>query len=170
MIDKLIDFLISILDLFRFWDVIDDFSEGVVLRCGVFHRELKPGLHFIIPFCIEKVICDNVVPRTVKLGTQSLTTKDGRSVIVSGVVTARINNIRKALLEVEGMDDALKDSCGGEISRVIAESTWDQLHTGELSESLTQSCRKRGWRWGIEIMQVQMTDMTLAKSLRLWNA
>lgn len=170
MIDKLIDFLIGIIDLFRFWQIVDEYERGIVLRLGRFHREIGPGLHWQIPFGVDRPLVDNVVPRTINLGEQSLTTSDGKGVVISGVVTARIHSIKKSILEVESVDQALMDACGGEISSVVSAATWDELHTGALAEKLTDVCRKRGWRWGIEIIQVQLTDLTLARSIRLWNA
>jgi regulator of protease activity HflC (stomatin/prohibitin superfamily) len=169
MFDRLFEFILHSLTAFQFWAVVNAYEEGVVLRLGVYHRKLEPGLHWVAPLFIERVIIDNVVPRVVNLGEQSLTTADGKTVVVSAVITARIHDIRKALLAVEAVDDALKDTCGGEIGRVISTSTWDQLHTGSLADTLTEACRKRGWQWGIEIKQVQLVDLTLARSIRVWT-
>lgn len=168
-IDRIVDFLLESLQAFKFFEVIEDYAEGVVLRFGRFHRQLGPGIHLVIPFYVERVLVDNVVPRTVNLPEQSLMTADGKCAVVSAVVTARIKSIRKALLEVEGVDDALKDSCGGQISSVVQSSTWDQLRSGEVTDQLTKACRTQAFRWGIEIMQVQLVDVTLARSIRLWR-
>ena len=168
MFDRLIDLLVQSVQLFLFFNVVDHYERGVVLRFGKFHREVEPGLVWLIPFAVDRLIVDNVVPRTANLGEQTITTQDGRTVTVCAIVTARIADIRKALLDVEHMDDALKDSCAGEIGRVISETSWDDLWHGKID--LTGACRKRGWRYGIEIMSVQLADAAPTKSIRLWTS
>lgn len=168
MLDRLIDLILSSVRLLRFFTVIDEFEEAVVLRFGKFHRKLGPGFHWLIPLNIETMLVDNVVARTTNLPAQSLTTSDGHTVVVSGVVTSRITDIQKAMLEVEGVDDALKDSCIGEIARQISRSTWDELRNPEFSDQLTKSCRRQGFKYGIEILRVQLSDVTKARSLRVW--
>jgi len=167
MFDRLIDMLLGCLQWFVPFVVVDEFERAIVLRFGKFHRVLEPGFHWIIPLEAEKVLADNVVPRTVNLGSQSLTTKDGKVVVVGGVVTASIRDIKKALLEVEGVDDALKDSCYGAIGSLVAAHPWDAVQQDTFSETLTKACRKQAWRYGIEIERVQLSDLSLARTLRL---
>jgi regulator of protease activity HflC (stomatin/prohibitin superfamily) len=167
VIDKLIDLIVNFMDLFRFWQVINEYERGIVLRLGVFQRELEPGLHWVIPFHIDNVLHDNVVPRTVALGAQSLMTKDGVTVAVSGVVTARIRHIRKALLEVEGVDHALVDSCSAAVAEHVARATWDELRAVASGEALLKECRKQEFQYGIEILRVQLSDITTCRVVRL---
>lgn len=167
MLDRLIDALIQWASWFLPFAVLDAFQEGVVLRLGNYHRTLEPGFHWIIPCGIERVIDDNVVPRTVNLQAQSLTTKDGVSVVVGGVVTASIYNIRKALLEVEAVDDALRDSCLGAISQAVHASTWEQLQAEEFATELTKACAKQATEYGIRIKRVQMSDLARVRAIRL---
>lgn len=167
MLDRLIDLLLQWISFFIPFVVIDQFERGVVLRFGRFNRELEPGFHWIIPFEVERVIVDNVVPRTVNLGSQSLTTKDGKIVVVGGVVTARIRDIQKSTLEVEGVDDALQDSCYGAIGSLVAAHSWEEVQNEAFSETLTKACRRQAWRFGIEIDRVQLSDLSLASALRL---
>lgn len=167
MIDKLIDFLIDVLDLFRFWVVVDAYERHVILRFGVHNRTLAPGIHWFAPFGIERSLRDNVVARVINLGAQSLTTKDGENVAVSGVVTAEIRDIEKAMLAVEDVDHALADSCVGTIGQLVAAATWAELQGEGFSETLTKACRKQAWRYGIEITRVQLSDLSKAHVLRI---
>jgi len=167
MFDRLIDLLVQSVQLFQFFDVVDEYERGVILRLGKFHRTVEPGFVWLIPFAVDRLMVDNVVPRTANLGEQTITTKDGKSVTVRGVVTAKISDVKKAMLEVEHMDDALRDSCSGEIGRVISETTWDDVWHGKAD--LTGACRKRGWKYGIEIMSVQLADAAPTKCIRLWT-
>lgn len=167
MIDKLIDFLVGVLDLFRFWQVLNTYERGVQLRLGRMYRELGPGFHWIRPFRFDVVLLDNVVPRTTTLRTQNLMTSDGRAVGVTGVVTSSIKHIQKALLEVEGVDHALVDACMAGIASHVATTSWADLRTDDLSDRLTKACRAQAFRYGIEIHRVQLADLSPAKAIRL---
>jgi regulator of protease activity HflC (stomatin/prohibitin superfamily) len=169
MFERLIDLLLQSIAFFIPFVVIDHFEEAVVLRFGKFHRKLGPGFHWIIPFQVERCIADNVVPRTLNLAAQSLTTKEGRMVLLGGVVTAAIRDIQKATLEVEGVDHALQDSCYGAIGALVAAASWEEIQHEDFSEALTKACRKQAWRFGIEIQRVQLSDLTLSKTLRIVN-
>lgn len=170
MFDRLIDILLQFIDLFRFFIVIDEFERAVVLRLGRYHKSLEPGLHFMLPFNVDNAIVDNVVPRTVNLGAQGLTTKDGKTITLSAVVTAQIRDIRKATLEVERVNDALTDSCYATIGDLVIAHDWEDVRKPEFSDTLLKACRKQAFRYGIEILRVQLTDLTPSRALRLFQA
>ena len=169
MFDRLFDIILQFLDLFRFWEVVDQYERGIVLRLGKFQRELDPGVHLLIPFGVDRAIKDNVVPRTMNLGAQSLTTADGVQVVIGVVVTARIHDIQKSILEVETVDEAVVDACYAETASVVHGHTWEQLQAGDIDEKLRQACRKRAWSYGVEIMRTQISDLSRCRSLRLWT-
>jgi regulator of protease activity HflC (stomatin/prohibitin superfamily) len=168
MLDRLIDLLVGSLRMFQFWVVVDEYERAIVLRLGKFRRVLEPGFHWVIPFHIDRVIHDNVVPRTVDLGPQSLTTSDGKLVVVSAIVTARIDDVQKATLNVESVSHALRDSCVAEVAGVVSSRTWEQLLEADALEAdLRKACQKRATKWGIEIIRAQFSSMTPCRSIRL---
>jgi regulator of protease activity HflC (stomatin/prohibitin superfamily) len=169
MLDKLIDLLVQFLEAFRIVYVINEYEKGIVLRMGKFHRELDPGWHWIVPLYIERVMVDNVVPRTMNMGTMALTTRDGVQVGIGIIATARIHNIQKALLGVEGVDDAMRDVCYAEVAKVVHTHSWDELQSEDINEVMLKACRPKAFAYGIEIMRVQISDLTKGKSLFLWK-
>lgn len=182
MFDRLIDVILNCFEWFIPFVVVDEFERAVVLRWGTFHREIGPddgcrffwlgeptGFHWIIPCGIEHGILDNVVPRTINLKAQSLTTKCGKCVVIGAVVTARIKDIRRATLEVESVDNVLEDSCYGQVGALVAATAWADLHNEQFSETLTANCRKNAFRFGVEIMKVQLSDVAISRAIRLYQ-
>lgn len=167
MFDRLVEFLIQSMELFRFWVVLDAFEQGVLLRLGKFVRVIEPGLHLIWPFRIDHVMFESIVPTTHSLGNESITTKDGKAASFHAVVTFQISDIAKALLSVHDTDHALVDACRGEIARTLMAHTWDEIIQDGIYDDLTKACRKRGWKWGIEVISVQLASLSLAKNIRL---
>jgi regulator of protease activity HflC (stomatin/prohibitin superfamily) len=167
MLDKLIDLILEFIGLFKFWHVIDPYEQGIVLRLGKFQRILECGFHWVIPFGIDRVAAEHTVPSTHALGDASITTVDGKSVGFHAVVTYKVRDIVKALLEVEDVNHAVRDACSGEIGRVLRESTWSQILEPAILDQLTAACRKRGFRYGIEILSVQLSQLILCRTMRL---
>lgn len=169
MLDRLIDIFLQFLEAFRLVYVVDEYEKGVVLRLGRFNRELGPGWHWVIPAFVERVIVDNVVPRTMNMGSLNLTTSDGIQIGIGVIITAKIHNIQKALLGVEGVDDAMRDVCYAEIATVVHTHTWEDLQKEDINEKLLKACRPRAFTYGIEIIRAQISDLSKGKSLFLWK-
>lgn len=156
--ERLFDIILQFIDLFRFWVVIDEFEEAVVLRFGRYHRTLGPGLHFKIPFEVEVALADNVVVRTSGTSQLTLTLNDGVSVTVAVMTRWRIKDVRKVLLEVEGIDDVMRDLTYANLSRVARQAKWEDLLKPEWEEELNKMVRRKAFRYGIEIEEVRLTD------------
>lgn len=167
MLDKLIDFLIQCIELFKFWIVLHPYEAGVLMRLGKFRKVVECGFHWMLPFGIDHAITEHVVPTTHSLGDESTISKDGKSIGFHAVVTYKVRDIQKALLEVEDVDHAVRDACSGEIGRVLRESTWEEMLREDILDKLTAACRKRGFKYGIEIMSVQLAGIALVRSIRL---
>lgn len=171
MLDRVVDVLLSWLELFQFWVVISEFERGVVLTLGRFKgRILDPGFHWHWPFRVDWVYVENIVTRTHVLNPQALTTKDGRTISVTAVITFNIRDIKKAVLEVEGVDHAINDSCSAAVGAHVGGCDWGELRGEPAADALTKACRRQAWRYGIEIERVQLTDLALCRVIRLHAA
>lgn len=166
MLDRLIESLVQLRDEITPWHVVDQFEEGVVLRFGKFHRKLDAGFHWVAPF-LEKVMVADVVPTVLDLPVQSLATKDGVEIVISGVVTYKIYNVQKALLDISTVKQAVHDSCKGEIGRHVRRSTWEDVQAEDFEDKLQEACHKRATVWGVRIVSLQMADLTRSGTLRL---
>lgn len=167
MFEKLWELLQAAFEALVPFVVLYPFERGVLVRLGKFVRELDAGFHWCYPLHIDQVFHENVVPRTEHLPGLSTTTADGVCVGFDAVVTYRVNDIRKALLEVNDLKDAVADTCAGQIGTTLSESKWESIWHGDAVENLTAVCRKRGWKWGIEIIQVQLAGVVRTRNLRI---
>mgnify|MGYP000153068607 CR=1 FL=1 len=167
MFDRLFDFVYEFLDLFQFWVIIDQYEEAVVLRFGKYNRSLKPGLRFIIPFGIEEVHADNVVPCSMPLSEQMLVTKDDRRILLSTVLMWRIFDIRRCLLDVEDAEDTLADIALGYVAEAVGEADWDEIRTKRFRNGIKKSIQKTAREWGITVYTVKFKDITEARTLRV---
>lgn len=170
MLDRLIDLVVQCIELFKFWHVVDPYEEALVLRLGKLNRHLKCGFHLVYPFGVERVYDEHIVPTTHSLGNESVTTADDVPIGFHAIVTYKVRDIKKLLLEVEDGNHAVRDAACGEIGRVLRESTWEEIRRPEILDKLTAAARRRGFRYGIEVMDVQLAGLARCKSLRLMSS
>jgi regulator of protease activity HflC (stomatin/prohibitin superfamily) len=167
--DRLYDLIIGSLRLFQFLAVVDAWERGVVLRFGRYLRTVEPGLVWLIPFGVDRVLTIPVVPDPEKLDGQTLTTSDGHIVTLRAVVTYRVKDARRALLEITEVKRSLEDACSGEIGRLVSEVKAEDLTASRFWSRLTRACQSRSAEWGIEILRVQLSDIAKSRNVRLWT-
>jgi hypothetical protein len=78
-----------------------------------------------------------------------------------------IRDIYKALIEVEGIDHATRDIGYLVIAEAVQTNTYETVRSAEFGEVLTKAGRKIGWRYGIEVEQLGLSDVSPAKTLIL---
>lgn len=171
MLDRIVDFIIQFLELGRFWVVIHPYEKGVLLRLGTFVRVLESGFHWIIPVGVDHVLYESVVVKAHNLGDFSTTTKDGKQIGFTPILTYKINDIQKALLDVDHVDDAVKAMAAGTIAQALSQCTWQEIvDKPETMDTIALACRKKGWRYGAEIISVQLASFALVKNIRLMGS
>lgn len=169
MFDRLIDFLENWLELLYFVHVVNCYEAGVQLRFGKFKRILEPGWRWYWPLKIDQVMVCQVVADTEVLSEQSLTTADGHSVTLRGVLTFEIEDVRKYFLDVQDRKHALEDSACGAIGARVLRSKWEEIITPDFTNAVTIEVRRNAKKYGIKILEAKFQDMTKCGSLRLWN-
>jgi len=168
MFDKLVEIVIQFAELFKFWVVMNPYEAGVKLRLGKYVKNLDPGFNWMIPFGIDQYEHEHIVPRTHSLPAQSVTLADGKQVGFEAVITYKVRDIEVALLQVENSDHAIQDSCAGQIAHTIMQCTWSELVESEdWNDRVLKACRQRGFKFGLEITNVQFSTLALMKNLRL---
>jgi regulator of protease activity HflC (stomatin/prohibitin superfamily) len=165
--DRLFELIQSVWLALLPWEILQPYQAGVLIRLGTYQRVLGPGFHWIIPFGVDKVWDENTTPKTHHLKGLSTTTKDAKAIGFDAIITYQISDIEKAVLKVTAVEDAVIDTCTGIIGTALSDSTWEDVLHGRVVDELTKLCRARGWKWGIEIMSVQLAGVCLVKNIRL---
>lgn len=167
MLAKLADFLLQFLDLFKFMVVVKAWEVGVVLRLGRYSRTLQPGPHLVWPLAIEQVATEWSVPIVRPLAPQSLTTLDGKNVVVSGVLTYRCVDAQKMTCEVGGHETVVQDSATGVIAQHVTRATWKDLGSDAFLRAVTRAVNRQARRWGLAVDRVQFSDIAQCQTIRL---
>lgn len=166
MFDKLIEILLLWWTNILPCVIIRYYEEGVLLRFGIFKKTLKAGIHFKIPV-IDEVIEQHVVITTLSLPSQSLYTKDKQNIVVKGVVKYKIADVKVFCLEVYDAQDALGDMSQSIIKNVIMSIPLNDCIDQEIDNLLTKKVRVEAKKWGVEVLQVTLTDIAPIRSFRV---
>ena len=164
MFDKLIDFVLNLKDEVIPVRIINEWEGGIHMRAGKFLKSTQPGLNFKIPF-IDQFWVVHTVPQTVDLLSQTLTTKDGKNIVLKGIIRYKIEDPKKYLISVNSARDVLVDTVQGVIKNVIEYFTWGDAT--KLDTLITEKSKVMVEDWGIKVESVTLVDFSLIKTYRL---
>jgi len=167
MLDKLIDLIIQIWDVLFPIVKIYDYEQAVVMRNGKFLKIWTAGRHYKIPY-FDDVLNHHVSTTTIALSPQSLTTKDGQSIVVKGMIKYKVTDIHAFLILVNDAKDAMVDSTMGIIRETVNERDWVEVQTGKIDGLISSRVTKAMKEYGIAVEKVTLTDMAIMKSFRLF--
>ncbi len=148
--------------------IVLPFQRGVRFRWGKFVDELQPGVHVFIPFLwsIEVV---PVVADVLNLNNSSVTTSDRVAVNLSAMVEFQIVDVVAMYTKVQDLSDSLGSTALGHLSEWARERTLEELLSTRAAfrRSLRETMTTRVREWGVKINDVHITDLVVAKQIRL---
>lgn len=134
---------------------------------GIFIKDLSPGWWFLwrVIQTGEKI---KIVPQVIDLRGQSITTKDGKSILISGAVQYRVSNARKAILNIYDYDSNLQKITLGVLARYAATHTYEECRDSIILEKeVLNGIREVASGWGLRIMRIFITDLCQAQCIRV---
>ena len=142
--------------------LVDQQERGVVLRFGKYERTLQPGLNFVFPSLIDRVITLNVGQVRSITHKASMLTQDENIVDVEVAVQWRINDPADFIFNVKDPALTLRQVAESAVRAVIGQSKLDYVLTEGRSEiaqqqqELMQKILEDDYRSGILIVTVEM--------------
>lgn len=112
-----------------------------------------------------------VVRQADDLRTQTVVTKDGRVIIVGGMLISEITDIIKfAALNYDGPTTIVEMGLAA-IHDVCCRLTWEELQAkqrdGSLDRDLRDAARSELRSYGVKVLKLMLTDLAPARALRL---
>lgn len=152
--------------------IITEYERGVLLRLGKAERVegvyvvRGPGLHWRWPL-IDTIITTTVVPTTVDLAEQTVTTRNSVQLVIECSVKYDIIDAAVLLLEVHGAVDALADMSKGIIRRQISALEWPAVNDVSFEKDVLKLINKEAKRWGIRAVAFNVASLAPMRSIRL---
>lgn len=143
--------------------ILKEYERAVIFRLGRFTGTRGPGLVLMIPFWIERmqkvtlrVIVNDVTP-------QDVITKDNVTVAVNAVLTFRVVEPEKAVIEVEEFGFAIGQVAQTTLRSVLGSAELDDLLSErvKLNQELEDIIKVQCEPWGIEVLAMEIKHVDL---------
>jgi regulator of protease activity HflC (stomatin/prohibitin superfamily) len=157
---------IAVTLLFMSLRFVHEGERGLKLRFGRVVRDkagtpitIEPGFTFLIPKA-ETLVKRHVRQQTITLDNQEILLKDNSIFIVSAVVFFRVEDIYRALFEIDELDLAVRNFCMETLRSVLQgiEETDGIKDIEGISKKLEQAAESRIQEWGIKLVKFGLVN------------
>jgi len=164
-IGKIAEFLGS---LFPRITVIMSSHRGVKYVWGSKVVLLEPGVHVYWPI-VTQLETVAVVRQVLDLKSQILETKDGVTVVASGIVVYDIDDAETFLADNENAFESISEVAMSAIRKVVVNCDLEELREGRarLDSRLTRETQKLLRAFGVHVEYARLTDFARVKAIHL---
>lgn len=162
----------SLLSLFPKWEIVRANEAGVKFVRGKKAKLITPGLCPYWP-AVTVIETTSTAQKTINLESQTLTTKDGKTVTISLVLVYRIVDAMKAILGVDDVDESASEVALKASVRVVTKNNFKDLLdnlSGTVETQLRNECRKLLEPMGAEVLAAGATEFAETTCFRLMQS
>jgi regulator of protease activity HflC (stomatin/prohibitin superfamily) len=123
-------------------------------------RIVNTGIHIYWPL-VSEIIPWPTKRQTTRLEKQILTTKDGKTVIVTGIVVYEVDDVLKLLTNTWDHEDTIKDYATVIIQKSITGNNFDQIKDINFTRPLRSNLRA----FGVKVIRVNLCDFATGNPL-----
>jgi len=146
---------------------ITEYERGIRFTLGRYSGVMKPGWRLVWPVIqfYKKV---DLRVKAVDVPNQEAITKDNISVSVNAVIYYKIREAEKAVLEVENFYYAISQLAQTTMRNAVGQVDLDELLSARdrVSENIRAIIDKASDPWGIEVINVELKDITLPEEMK----
>jgi regulator of protease activity HflC (stomatin/prohibitin superfamily) len=146
---------------------IAQYERGVRFTFGRYSGTMKPGWRLVWPI-IQFYRKVDLRVKAVDVPNQEAITKDNISVSVNAVIYYKIREAEKAVLEVENFFYAISQLAQTTMRNAVGQVDLDELLSARdrVSENIRAIIDKASDPWGIEVINVELKDITLPEEMK----
>lgn len=165
-LERLFDKILSLMPAIV---LVEPTERAARVTGGKRYRIIEPGWYFVWPV-VQYIIRMDVVTQVVDLPPQTVRTRDGHDLVVSGCIRYRIADIEKALFAVQDVDKAFSTLALGVILEYMQTRTLAECGDVEsIKKELRRGVAEAAGGWGLKVESVMLTDLGCVRSLRLFG-
>jgi regulator of protease activity HflC (stomatin/prohibitin superfamily) len=148
--------------------ILKEYERAVVFRLGRIRPLRGPGLIFLVPFGVERMVRIGLRIIALDIPPQDVITRDNVSVKVNAVLYFRVANAERAVLEIEDYMFATSQLAQTTLRSVIGQAELDELlgEREKFNEILRQIIDEGTDVWGIDVTAVEVKDVDLPQEMK----
>lgn len=147
------------------WIIVQPWERAVRVRAGRTTVLLEGGLHFRIPY-VDGVSVVNTRLRVAPMPSQTVTTKDGRTVTVGGQIAFRVSDPLAAMRALQNPENTVAAYAQAAISRFLSTVSSADLNLAAIEADATKELLHFAAK-GLEIETVSVVDFAIVKTFRI---
>jgi regulator of protease activity HflC (stomatin/prohibitin superfamily) len=166
-LEAIINKILALMPASEFVEPTDEAIRVTCLGSKQHIKDIGPGWYLTWPL-IQYILHVPVKLQTKDIRCQSAMTADRVDLTVGGALVYKVYNARKAITEVEDFDESMQTIALGIIRKYIAKHELSELvDMGALTDKIRQELHDTCTKWGIKIIDVEITDFGRARNIRL---
>lgn len=146
---------------------INQYERGVKFTAGTFSGIMGPGWRIVLPIFQSYKKVDMRV-KAVDVPDQEAITKDNISATINAVIYYKVRDAEKAIIEVENFYYAVSTLAQTTMRNVVGSVSLDELlaERATISEKIRSVIDADSDPWGIEVMNVELKDISLPEEMK----
>ena len=148
--------------------IAQEYERGVLFRLGRFRGLRGPGIFWIIPLGIERVVIVDIRTRTVSAEQQETITRDSVTVKVNAVLWYRVTDSAKSVISVTQAPAAVYQLALTGLRNIIGQHDLDEVlqERDKINSLLQEFIAPSTVAWGIEVQRFEMKDVELPAAMQ----
>jgi regulator of protease activity HflC (stomatin/prohibitin superfamily) len=147
--------------------VVAQWERMIVLRLGRFSYLAEPGLRLLVPVIDTPMFVDTRV-QTVPIAQQQAITQDNVPVVVNGVIFFRVEDPKRAVIEVQDYRAAVWRLAQATLRDVAGKLSLDELlsHQDRLESEIARNIEGQSKSWGLKVEAIKLEDISVPEELK----
>ena len=160
--------VLALIALFSSLRIAAEYERGVVFRLGRLIPLKGPGLFFIIPFGVDRLVKIDLRTITLEVPPQEVITNDNVTAKVNAVIYFQVIDARRAVTQVLNFINATSQISQTTLRAVLGQSTLDELlaERDKINQNLQKIIDEQTEPWGIKVAVVELKDVELPSTMQ----
>src|SRR6202023_286414 len=148
--------------------IANEYERGVVFRLGRLIALKGPGLFFIIPFGIDRLVKIDLRVITLEVPPQEVITNDNVTAKVNAVIYFQVIDPQRAVTQVLNYINATSQIAQTTLRAALGQATLDDLlaHREKINQNLQKIIDEQTEPWGIKGGVVEIKDVELPQTMQ----
>ena len=148
--------------------IAQEYERGVLFRLGRFVGLRGPGIFWILPLRLERVVIVDVRTRTVSAEQQETITRDSVTVKLNAVLWYRVVDASHAVINVANAPSAVYQLALTVLRNIIGQHDLDEVlqERDKINALLKEAIAPSTSQWGIEVERFEMKDVELPVAMQ----
>jgi regulator of protease activity HflC (stomatin/prohibitin superfamily) len=160
--------LLIVIVVFSSLRIANEYERGVVFRLGRLIPLKGPGLFFIIPFGVDRLVKIDLRVITLEVPPQEVITNDNVTAKVNAVIYFQVVDAQKAVTQVLNFINATSQIAQTTLRAALGQATLDELlaNREKINQNLQKIIDEQTEPWGIKVAVVEIKDVELPSTMQ----